>query len=104
MSYTPGFVGRPFRHRVMWNLEQSRKLEEWYNLERYPSGQTMREYATFLANMNPTETTPSRQNVDYWFQNRRRRDTHPDVLQQREKKKISKCIWPNRDQSGGSDS
>lgn len=91
------FTGRPFRHRVMWNPDQLRKLEEWYNAERYPSGQTMIEYANFLASMNPSEAVPCRQNVDYWFQNRRRRDTHPEVVQQREKKKLSKNMWMVRE-------
>jgi len=34
-----------------------------------------------------------RQNVDYWFQNRRRKDFHPEVMQQREKKKLAKALW-----------
>ncbi len=36
-----------------------------------------------------------RQNVDYWFQNRRRKDFHPEVMQQREKKKLAKTLWGN---------
>lgn len=38
---------------------------------------------------------PMRQNVDYWFQNRRRKDFHPEVMQQREKKKLAKTLWGN---------
>ncbi|KAJ9593730.1 hypothetical protein L9F63_014703 [Diploptera punctata] len=86
---------RPFRHRVLWNHDQLLQLESWYRSDRYPTGQAMRHYADTLAAMCPTGASPTRQNVDYWFQNRRRKDSHPEVLQQREKKKLAKTLWGN---------
>lgn len=86
---------RPFRHRVLWNHDQILQLESWYLADRYPTGQAMRHYADALASMCPTGASPTRQNVDYWFQNRRRKDSHPEVLQQREKKKLAKTLWGN---------
>ncbi|XP_063243421.1 protein abrupt-like isoform X1 [Bacillus rossius redtenbacheri] len=88
-----GFSARPFRHRVLWGTEQLAQLESWYAADRYPSGQTMRRYADALASLNPNSYSPTRQNVDYWFQNRRRRDSHPEVMQQREKKKMARTLW-----------
>lgn len=89
------FSNRPFRHRVLWNHDQILQLESWYLADRYPTGQAMRHYADALAAMCPTGASPTRQNVDYWFQNRRRKDSHPEVLQQREKKKLAKTLWGN---------
>lgn len=86
---------RPFRHRVLWNHDQLLQLESWYRADRYPTGQAMRQYADTLAAMCPTGASPTRQNVDYWFQNRRRKDSHPEVMQQREKKKLAKTLWGN---------
>ncbi|KAK7793075.1 hypothetical protein R5R35_013519 [Gryllus longicercus] len=93
-----GLVSRPFRHRVLWNHDQLLQLETWYRADRYPTGQAMRQYADTLAAMcptsaSPTGASPTRQNVDYWFQNRRRKDSHPEVMQQREKKKLAKTLW-----------
>ncbi|KAJ8894560.1 hypothetical protein PR048_007217 [Dryococelus australis] len=88
-----GFSPRPFRHRVLWSHEQLMQLESWYAADRYPSGQTMHQYAEALASLNPNSYSPTRQNVDYWFQNRRRRDSHPEVMQQREKKKMARTLW-----------
>ncbi|KAJ1526644.1 hypothetical protein ONE63_008229 [Megalurothrips usitatus] len=93
-------TGRPFRQRVLYNQEQLLQLEAWYRQDRYPSGTLMREYADALAAMVPNTpgsigAQPMRQNVDYWFQNRRRRDSHPEVMQQREKKKLAKTLWGN---------
>ncbi|XP_069699842.1 transcriptional regulator Kaiso-like isoform X2 [Periplaneta americana] len=90
-----GIGSRPFRHRVLWNHDQLLQLESWYRADRYPTGLAMRHYADALAAMCPTGASPTRQNVDYWFQNRRRKDSHPEVLQQREKKKLAKTLWGN---------
>nr|CAD7193907.1 unnamed protein product [Timema douglasi] len=92
----------PSRQRVLWNQEQILQLESWYRADRYPTGQMMRHYAGTLASLNPNSGTPTRQNVDYWFQNRRRKDSHPEVMQQREKKKMAKTLWGQiLDQRGG---
>nr|CAD7410078.1 unnamed protein product [Timema cristinae] len=92
----------PSRQRVLWNQEQILQLESWYRADRYPTGQMMRHYADTLASLNPNSGTPTRQNVDYWFQNRRRKDSHPEVMQQREKKKMAKTLWGQiLDQRGG---
>ncbi|XP_026285222.1 protein bric-a-brac 2 isoform X2 [Frankliniella occidentalis] len=95
-----GSTSRPYRHRVLYNQDQLLQLEAWYRQDRYPSGALMREYADTLAAMVPNTpgsigAHPMRQNVDYWFQNRRRKDFHPEVMQQREKKKLAKTLWGN---------
>lgn len=95
-----GGASRPFRQRVLYNQEQLLQLEAWYRQDRYPSGALMQEYADTLAAMVPNTpgsigAQPMRQNVDYWFQNRRRKDFHPEVMQQREKKKLAKSLWGN---------
>lgn len=97
---TSSSASRPFRQRVLYNQEQLLQLEAWYRQDRYPSGALMHEYADALAAMVPNTpgsigAQPMRQNVDYWFQNRRRKDFHPEVMQQREKKKLAKTLWGN---------
>ncbi|XP_066998941.2 protein abrupt [Anabrus simplex] len=103
-SSNHSMMTRPFRHRVLWNHDQLLQLESWYRADRYPTGQAMRQYADTLAAMCPSGASPTRQNVDYWFQNRRRKDSHPEVMQQREKKKMAKTLWgqilDQRGQSG----
>ncbi|KAK3930131.1 Sex determination protein fruitless [Frankliniella fusca] len=102
-------ASRPFRQRVLYNQEQLLQLESWYRQDRYPSGALMREYADTLAAMVPNTpgsigAQPMRQNVDYWFQNRRRKDFHPEVMQQREKKKLAKTLWGNYNANMGESS
>ncbi|XP_034243071.1 zinc finger and BTB domain-containing protein 18.2-like isoform X2 [Thrips palmi] len=103
---TSSGASRPFRQRVLYNQEQLLQLEAWYRQDRYPSGAHMHEYADTLAAMVPNTpgsigAQPMRQNVDYWFQNRRRKDFHPEVMQQREKKKLAKTLWGNYNGNNG---
>ncbi|CAH0393188.1 unnamed protein product [Bemisia tabaci] len=86
---------KPPRQRVLWTKEQLKQLDSWYRTDRYPNGSMMCRYADVLCNLGPSNIQPTRQNVDYWFQNRRRRDHHPDVVQQRERKKLAKSLWNN---------
>ena len=81
-------------------------LESWYNNDtRYPSVAQSQAYANALSQAQPQQdaqnvTGSSRshrgpiqvtaQNVSHWFQNRRRKDNHPEIEEKRVKKRSAR--------------
>jgi len=89
------------RSRLVWDPAHIVLLENWYNREtRYPSVPQSQAYANILSHTQPQDQSGSAkirgpinvtaQNVSHWFQNRRRKDNHPEIEEKRVKKRSAR--------------
>lgn len=81
------------RQRLVWDPAHIVHLEHWYKQTRYPSLAESKIFADQLALVphsadlsGRTRLSVTAQNVSHWFQNRRRKDSHPDIEEKRSKR------------------
>nr|CAH0107594.1 unnamed protein product [Daphnia galeata] len=83
------------RSRLVWDPAHIVYLESWYVGEtRYPNLVQCQAYANQLSRVPQTDQSGksrtslsvTAQNVSHWFQNRRRKDTHPEIEEKRVKR------------------
>ncbi|XP_057372179.2 protein bric-a-brac 1-like [Daphnia carinata] len=98
------------RSRLVWDPAHIVYLESWYGREtRYPNLAQCQAYANQLSTVPQTDQSGksrtsmsvTAQNVSHWFQNRRRKDTHPEIEEKRVKRSQTRRSKSMKTNAGG---
>lgn len=98
------------RSRLVWDPAHIVYLESWYGREtRYPNLAQCQAYANQLSKVPQTDQSGksrtsmsvTAQNVSHWFQNRRRKDTHPEIEEKRVKRSQTRRSKSMKTNAGG---